>query len=760
MEKILSLALFSSQNILEHYAEGLDISSKELERFVFIEAHHKDTYKPDYIFKNTIKDFMRDKSRNEMILDSLSELSSMLEFRSHNIYVKNNQFEKWQNTIISISPLLIISNAIYQATKSSIRIDKKSLTKHIFDKTAIPSIYEPSLDMLIEELGLSEMHMHLNGTSEIDIVWQDALRKPTSFYTYIKKSFHDKTVTEQYFQVGKFRQEDIYRLLKLASTLKETMFNYLNAENQPSKDRKYFKLSGLDLFSVNNTSKKYPCTMQGESLFFVDCFEYLQSHKNSNYFGYLFHYYTLIYSYFQKLMVQQKEQVGFDQFQKITNNEIREFSEEHYQSRYKQVQGMYNQSLSTLEGRFAPKMNIQKSYKLLKAIEKDYKKNQNFTLKLVPHFIKLPDTRRTQDIITFRDLEVRQRNNIMLDVLLDTMKIQDKEGKSIFKELIVGFDVAANELHASPEAFSPTFRKLKFLGYSNFTYHAGEDFIHLLSGMRMIYEAVDFLEMRSGNRIGHATALGLEPALWEQRLYESQLTIKKGEWLDNLIFVYHLYVDNQTMSDSVAKIEHHIRRYFSEIYGHKVYYNLYQMIAAWKCRKYDPFIVFEWRAPSIFEEFDKNEKQCIADIKLRDEQIFSLFESYHDSKTIEKYNEMIQIGPLELFDANELRNIQNIMLNYLNEKNIAIETLPTSNVRISYYKSYEEHHISRWLGLSHPEDPLPAVVVGSDDTGIFMTNLRNEYAHIYQVLKKKTDAQTAINKIRNLIENSKAYTFK
>jgi hypothetical protein len=32
-----------------------------------------------------------------------------------------------------------------------------------------------------------------------------------------------------------------------------------------------------------------------------------------------------------------------------------------------------------------------------------------------------------------------------------------------FKDLIVGFDVASNELHASPEVFSPIFGKLSRL---------------------------------------------------------------------------------------------------------------------------------------------------------------------------------------------------------------------------------------------------------------------------------------------------------
>jgi hypothetical protein len=336
------------------------------------------------------------------------------------------------------------------------------------------------------------------------------------------------------------------------------------------------------------------------------------------------------------------------------------------------------------------------------------------------------------------------------------MKQRDKDNNITFSEFVVGFDVAANELHASPEAFAPIFRKLRFLGYKNFTYHAGEDFIHLLSGIRAVYEAVEFLELQSANRIGHATALGIEPKLWAQRLYDSKLTIKRGEWLDNLIFVYHIYVENQINSDALAHIEFQIRKHFSTVYNDNSRYTLYQMIEAWKCRKYDPFVLFNMHNISFLENFNTLEKK---EIDEHDKQALNLLKEYHTKESIKEYNKMIEISPLEIFDEQDLRKIQNIMIEHLNKKDIAIETLPTSNVRISFYKDYSEHHISRWLGLTNQNDPKPNVVVGSDDPGIFMTNLRNEYAHIYQIIKKKSDSSTAIAKIKQLTQNSKAFTF-
>ena len=72
-----------------------------------------------------------------------------------------------------------------------------------------------------------------------------------------------------------------------------------------------------------------------------------------------------------------------------------------------------------------------------------------------------------------------------------------------------GVDGASNELHAPPEPFAPSFRLVRRAGIPRATFHVGEDFLHLLTGIRAVAEALTFLDLRSGDRVGHATALAL-----------------------------------------------------------------------------------------------------------------------------------------------------------------------------------------------------------------------------------------------------------
>lgn len=67
--------------------------------------------------------------------------------------------------------------------------------------------------------------------------------------------------------------------------------------------------------------------------------------------------------------------------------------------------------------------------------------------------------------------------------------------------------------------------------------HAGEDYSHPLSGLRHIDETVRFSEMRSGDRLGHALALGIDPHKWVNRHGDMILPI--DEHLDNLVWAWH-----------------------------------------------------------------------------------------------------------------------------------------------------------------------------------------------------------------------------
>lgn len=111
-----------------------------------------------------------------------------------------------------------------------------------------------------------------------------------------------------------------------------------------------------------------------------------------------------------------------------------------------------------------------------------------------------------------------------------------------------GLDVAGDENALKIEWFAPVLRWLRS-GFKSrpdgerastgfhLSIHAGEDYAHPASGMRHIDETVRFCEMREGDRLGHALALGIEPKQWAARQGEMMLPL--DEHLDNLVWLWH-----------------------------------------------------------------------------------------------------------------------------------------------------------------------------------------------------------------------------
>lgn len=777
----------SSNRILEHYYNAKETGKSNIDLFkslLFLDFHLQNSNMPDYIYKNILVNFIDESATiNNLIVKAFESISQRFtKFRDKKIYINNGVFEEWQNLITQISPISILSFAIYNKCKDSFRLNIEDFISEIFKNSAIPCVYNPEIEDLIANKGLIDIHIHLNGTTEVDHLWQDALLYPSKFFNNIQKSLMSKNkmnVLEQYLQISNLVPADLYRLLKKASKIRDELtMKILNIDlrNGVESCHEHNSLLFPDkIHPWRNIRKNIPAEfncIQYEALFLTEAFRRIDSEKDDH-FAYLLHHYLLIYSFFNKLLVQQISQIGFDQFQKITLNELREYSEKKYEKRYKQLKGMYNDK-TNIEGRFAPKDNSLEMAKLLKSIISPHKKNKQkeddkkhlpFNLSLVCHFIKFEDHRYKskedmKNIITFRDIQLREILTRNLNILLPMLKR--------FDGYMVGFDAAGNELNARPEVFSPVFRKLRFLGFNNFTFHVGEDFVHLLSGIRSVYEALEFLELREGDRIGHGTAIGINPELWLKSIGD-KIIIETGEWLDNLVFMYYMIKKyNIEYNSGIFNIIEEIKKYFRDIYDFSAdNIEISDMVDAWELRKHDPFLSLERRTPSILEEFDTIELSLINELKLINQdndtktKAFKIFEKYNEGEVIKKYKKLIEIDISKLIDIDFFLKLQKTVLQELINKRIAIESMLTSNLRISFYNNYSEHHIFRWLNIGSSDLPRPIICLGSDDPGIFATNIRNEFSHVYlELLNKNKSIDESMDIITNINNNNRIFAFK
>ena len=660
---------------------------------------------------------------SQVFTEGLIQLANdFLERRNNRIYVRIEKFNAWQEQIAYIPPMLLISAYIFKNVISSITdivsdsFYNQYIAPNLGNTSLIPSYISQLEELKKENNGFNDLHIHLNGTMETDSVWLDILHYPERVIHNMEESAKgNKLAREQYEQFDNWTRPDkLKRLIMQAINLREFLF---------SKICKVVPV--IESF-----------TRQAESSLYISVLHYLSMYPDNKEVASSFHHYLLILGLVNQMLVQQPQCFGFEQFQHYTSNGLREYSEQEYEQRFLQLAGNQLDNIKIIEGRFSPKDKEYKNNYLIDKIRRGWLLLNNrqgcnkSDIRLIAHFIKRADKQK-KDI---RFKELRLKNRKICEALISLRNSGSKNGKAI-----VGIDAAASEFDTSPEVFAPVFKKLREKGFQHFTYHAGEDFYHLLGGLRAIYEAITFLDLQRGDRIGHATAAGVAPETWAHNV-GCEVVVPIGAYMDDLLFVYYLISNNEckALDSLMPRLYMRITELSREIYPNDDF-QVYDLIYAWKRRQED-----------ILELADSDELNNIKALR-----------RYHQKEYVEKYKKEIKVNIFEILDEKALREVQLAILKIMHHKEIAIETLPTSNIFIGYHNSFNTYHLVNWIRWEKEGKPIPPIVLGTDDAGIFATNIYNEYCHIYTLLVYEYDfcINEAFEIIRKINRDANYYIF-
>lgn len=305
------------------------------------------------------------------------------------------------------------------------------------------------------------------------------------------------------------------------------------------------------------------------------------------------------------------------------------------------------------------------------------------------------------------------------------------------RKAIRGYDVAGNENNLPIEIFSPALRKLRDNKHPSkgvlfnrqvkphITIHAGEDFSHLLSGMRAIDEAVVFCDFQENDRLGHGLALGIVPKEWAKRQQTAYVNV--GEHLDNLVWCYHkalIVIQSATALVGVLPLLQEKIQYWCEfLYGEN--HSPKRLYDAWLLRRncpihlkadgYESFnlsgideddVIFNGWVIDSNELNKKNiqskkvglwEKYLQGDLDYdyftKREKVICVDCAYNPKEDTFGYRngrlfDSISLPELDLYEA-----IQDWSMEYYAAKGIIIEACPTSNIYIGRFEHYYEHPI-------------------------------------------------------------------
>lgn len=334
---------------------------------------------------------------------------------------------------------------------------------------------------------------------------------------------------------------------------------------------------------------------------------------------------------------------------------------------------------------------------------------------------------------------------------------------------VLGIDACSQEIGCRPEVFATVFRFLanhtvenipgeKKVCQLKMTYHVGEDFLDAADGLRAMEEAIMFLNLQCGDRIGHGTVLGIDIRKW-YALKQNTIVLPQQDYLDNVVWLYYKLVEYRLdgFDNLREELLAEFQTYFAEIYLHMehgnrepFYFDINQYYEAWKLRgdepelyltkRFNPDDVFygrEWAVNRRFPERQGNRKH---------DEIAYLYYLYHydwdvrnnGAKSIQKYVSALYVDGVAA--------VQKAMQRDFASKGIGIEANPSSNLLISTMQDYTEHPIVKlynkdltWDMEQLKECPQINISINTDDKGVFHTSLENEYALMACAMEKMKD---------------------
>ena len=503
---------------------------------------------------------------------------------------------------------------------------------------------------------------------------------------------------------------------------------------------------------------------------FTACFEGHFDRELQNWF----YLYLLLKENFRAELVQVNMQPGFYNFKEYQDR--KDFIYDSFPGyRAEAIRLSINASQSSqhilsFEARLAPKVKVKQMRRQI--YENDRYVNlagglePDFRLFYVYHFIKQPE-KPHHGPLRPRDNALRAKIGKQARALSQLLRSSQQMCNKV-----LGIDAANIEICCRPEVFATAFRFLSDLSFfhephafsNNFasphlhrTFHVGEDFLDVSDGLRAIDEAIFFLGLRRGDRLGHALALGVDPAT-HYSFKTRHIILRKQDLLDNLVWLLYrsqqigVAMDNQLY----IRLRTEAETLLNEIYGQfmkiRGYVDLWQYYCAMHLRGDSPLLyeTLPYRAENNFRvgtyaSYYENPAPELSAYRA-DPTISEIYHAYHYDQAVRDVGNKVQQFEIDEEYIRFIRTMQDKMGADIVHRGLMIECNPTSNYLIGTFRKYDAHPIFRFNNAELKrvdgvllDSPQISVSINTDDLGVFDTSLENEYAILAAALERAVD---------------------
>lgn len=792
--------MYALNDLLREGVEDyLAASQKELyttwRRWAYTASYDRDSSRPEHVFDERWKMFCtQDTAMGHSLLahalrflgnDYLQPNDSQLRIKTY------EQFEHWQNLHARMTLLPVIE---WKARDAAAHDEDSEAD----DTPLILYPYNKRLEDYIQRQGLNEMHLHINLCISAEEMWLVCLYHPIEYEDTLNRAHGLSAAMLRQLNPQLTIREHIQRQ-RLAKSIRHLVLDLLVSGQEPKYKLDTFIQHYHNPLSVNGAELPHPqytdIPEELSALVKQERFIWRQFSQRDDsdtpYYTLLstaLHVYLLIMNEFVCLTRFRDNQIGLQEFCKTASYPRNLDDATLYSQAFRTcTRHMGAHKHNKIEVRFNPASNI--AGKCLKIINGAYRAVGHplnaadntallpfikttplpFHLILTGHLIKRVPKQLEQSGQSQQCKEARNRYLKEVGALLTW----HKQGKHHL--LPIGLDVAGSEVVLPVDVFVAAFKAYSSYNSNSRTFHCGEDFRHLITGMRAVYEAIHLLNFTPGNRVGHAVALGIHPDIWLDSM-PGKVVMTRREWMLDLIFCRAMFLRyGLPESDILFRIEEELSGCAAYVFAQDV--NLHTLMSLYEARALIPEMVAEylWQRHRTKEMTKPTENSLAFDLAERELRILDDFELRHgllplqlfyrwdtDSFVQEKLDGRIEIAT-DFLSSRYLLQLQQHMQRFVKERGIVIESLPISNYRISPYKRLKYLHTLRWMqveGCKVAGDTEMDICLGSDDPGIFASDIKAEYYHLFCMMKEYgLSDEEAVSKLAKANETGRIYSF-
>lgn len=374
------------------------------------------------------------------------------------------------------------------------------------------------------------------------------------------------------------------------------------------------------------------------------------------------------------------------------------------------------------------------------------------------HFIKQKDDTKEEEFgVVPRHHNLRETvKEQSLGIFALRNSLDKNRRDEYYADRIVGIDAANSEISCRPEVFAQAFRFLRRHQIKKpalhrpadlgITYHVGEDFMDVVDGLRAVDEAIRFLQLQTGDRIGHGLVLGVDVKNYYQfRNHSIALSLQMQ--MDNAAWLWYQMsksgINGKCKDEMVRRFECCFRRVYPHYNGTPsigLYYSSMLLRGdnpacydanGCVCNPHDR--VTGWGNKALV-------RSRLCDEARRQKEACRLYYLYHYDKDGKTNGRIFDTWEVDLEMCKAIDTVQQHLLQQVERLGIAIECNPTSNFKIGEIDRYDCHPIIKFKSLRrdyHCSRHDISVSINTDDKGVFATSIEREYALIAHALIRK-----------------------